>query len=160
MQFFHPLIRTIQKASYLGIVHKEDKLLGGAIASWLWEENWEGAVHGRVLPSCDLHSSLWKAAHGLMLRERASGPLIGLNLENNKLGRWRGKERKVVKSQSNLEFLFKFFYDYICKETDENNLIHSTNLYLRCTVCKETCYAMQEDHKAKKQKTIPSLSLS
>lgn len=27
MQFFHPLIRTIQKASYSGIVHKEDKLL-------------------------------------------------------------------------------------------------------------------------------------
>ena len=58
MQFFHPLIRTIQKASYSGIVHKEDKLLGGAIASWLWKENWEGGAHGRVLPSCDLHSSL------------------------------------------------------------------------------------------------------
>ena len=41
----------------------------------------------------------------------------------------------------------------------ENNLIHSTNLYLRCTVCRETCYAVQEDHKAKKQKTIPLLSL-
>lgn len=45
MQFFHPLIRTIQKASYSGIVHEEDKLLGGAVGSWGWEENWrEGPV--------------------------------------------------------------------------------------------------------------------
>lgn len=76
----------------------------------------------------------------MMLRERASGPLIGLNLEKDIRMKWDfclrleegewGKERKVVESQSNLQFLFKFFYDCICKKTDENNLIHSTNLYL------------------------------
>lgn len=42
MQFFHPIIRTIQKASYSGLVHKEDALLGGTVASWNWEENGEG----------------------------------------------------------------------------------------------------------------------
>lgn len=64
----------------------------------------------------------------MMLRERASGPLIGLNLEKDKRGGEWGKEGKVVESQGNPQFLFKFFYDYICKKTDENNLIHSTNL--------------------------------
>lgn len=58
MQFLHPLIRTIQKASYSGLVHKEDKLLGGTTACWSWEENWQGVAHGRVLSSCDLHCSL------------------------------------------------------------------------------------------------------
>lgn len=47
MQFFHSLIRSILKASYSGIVDKEDKLLGGTIGYWSWEENWEGEKTGR-----------------------------------------------------------------------------------------------------------------
>lgn len=58
MQFFHSLIRSIRKASYSGIVDKEDKWLGGTIGHWSWEENWEGEAGGRVFPSCDLYFSL------------------------------------------------------------------------------------------------------
>lgn len=56
MQFFHSLIRSIQKASYSGIVDKEDKWLYGTIGHWSWEENWEGEAGGRVFSSCDLLS--------------------------------------------------------------------------------------------------------
>lgn len=40
MQFFHSLIRSIQKASFSGIVDKEDEWLDGTIGHWSWEENW------------------------------------------------------------------------------------------------------------------------
>lgn len=66
-----------------------------------------------------------------------------------------GAEKKEVKeSQSNIDFLFKFFFEHTCKMTDENNLIHLRTLYLECAVCREKYYAMgvgQEDYKAKKQ---------
>lgn len=76
-------------------------------------------------------------------------------------GEW-GEEKGVMGSQSNLHFLFKSFCEYICKMMDENNLIHSTDLYLGYALCKEK-YAVgvvQEDYEAKKQKAIALLSLS
>lgn len=65
------------------------------------------------------------------------------------------QEKEVKESQSNLDFLFKFFVERTCKMTDENNFFHLRTLYLECAVCKEKYYAMgvgQEDYKAMKEK--------
>lgn len=39
-----------------------------------------------------------------------------------------GAENRGKESQSNLDFLFKFFFEHTCKMTDENNLSHLRTL--------------------------------
>lgn len=127
MQFFHPLIRSIQKASYSGIVCKEDRLQRAQMDPGD-RKVMQGGARSKSPSVCDLFPRSEQRLMGWSSIRRITGLKLGQQTWGTKKG--RQQRHRAIET-----FFLKFSHEHVCKMTDESNFVHSLTRGLACSVC-------------------------